>query len=64
MSHANLRIPRRIAELGYCCPHQFFEANKNLTNAELATLLLASGRTVRFWKSRQSLCRKCLANVL
>lgn len=45
-----------IADLGFCCPRAFFEANRKVRTGVLADRLGLNERTVRYHRQGQGRC--------
>lgn len=45
-------LPKRLAQLGFCCPQEYFEATSQLSTSEIQEELQLHLRSVRRWRSK------------
>ena len=45
-------LPRRLKQLGYCCPMEYFEARTSYSTSQIALELKLHLRTARNWRAK------------
>lgn len=45
-------LPKRLVQLGFCCPYLYFAANAQISTIDVARELKVNVRTARRWRAK------------